>query len=270
MGLVFDQEIARVYEMWCRSDQGRAIDRSIEKMVSDLLKPRPGERVLDIGCGTGNHLLALSGLGLDVSGVDASPYMIRTARERLGFRYMLRQAKAENLPFEDNEFDYAVFINTLEFLDTPVPALKEAGRVAAKKVMVSVINSLSWNAAVKKIQGCLGHPLFRSARFYNLWELRYMLRTAYGDCPTSWGCARLSSSLLRDSRHSDRLCCHWTRYPFGILLGISAAMPHRVKTDDPALNLALEKARRSLVGVKSLGHLNGREGVVRNERGLSL
>jgi len=66
MGLIFDIESARRYESWYRSARGRAMDRFVEKAIYELLDPRPKERVLDIGCGSGNHLLFFNKLGIDI------------------------------------------------------------------------------------------------------------------------------------------------------------------------------------------------------------
>ena len=48
----------------------------------DLLDPRPGERVLDVGCGTGELTAALAARGAIVTGLDASEEMLGTARAR--------------------------------------------------------------------------------------------------------------------------------------------------------------------------------------------
>jgi SAM-dependent methyltransferase len=74
--------------------------------VIELLAPRPGERILDLGCGDGALTQKLVGLGCEVVGVDASPEMIAAARARgLDARVMDGQA----LEFE-RAFD-AVFSN---------------------------------------------------------------------------------------------------------------------------------------------------------------
>jgi len=44
--------------------------------LSALLELRPGQRLLDLGCGTGRHAVPLAGRGLAVTGVDLSPAML--------------------------------------------------------------------------------------------------------------------------------------------------------------------------------------------------
>jgi SAM-dependent methyltransferase len=74
--------------------------------VLDLLAPRPGERVLDLGCGDGVLTAKLVAAGCTVVGVDADPAMVAAAREK-GLDARLGDARA--LGF-DGEFD-AVFTN---------------------------------------------------------------------------------------------------------------------------------------------------------------
>jgi len=46
-----------------------------------LLNAKPGERILDVGCGTGQLTAEIAQFGAEVVGIDSSPDMIRTARE---------------------------------------------------------------------------------------------------------------------------------------------------------------------------------------------
>ncbi len=74
--------------------------------VVELLAPRPGERVLDLGCGDGPLTAKLAALGCSVVGIDGSPQMIAAARA-LGLDARVMDGQA--LAF-DGEFD-AVFSN---------------------------------------------------------------------------------------------------------------------------------------------------------------
>ena len=88
--------------------------------VVELLAPRAGERVLDLGCGDGRLTEALVAAGCDVVGVDASPEQVAAARARgLDARVMDGQA----LTFE-GEFD-AVFSNAaLHWMKDPARVLR--------------------------------------------------------------------------------------------------------------------------------------------------
>ncbi len=86
--------------------------------------------VLDVGCGTGQLGAAITGEGFDVFGVDLSPSMLASARERgLAGTYA---AVTTNLPFAANAFDLALTVATLHHLETPdrvASTVAEMGRV---------------------------------------------------------------------------------------------------------------------------------------------
>ena len=103
--------------------------------VVELLAPRPGERVLDLGCGDGALTAKLVALGCEVVGVDASEPQIEAAR-RAGLD--ARVMDGEALAF-DSEFD-AVFSNAaLHWMRRPdaviagvARALRPRGRFVAE------------------------------------------------------------------------------------------------------------------------------------------
>ena len=90
MATSFDEVASSYHTLWSGTPAGgmqrEAVCRRIEPLFS------AGSLLLDIGCGTGDDALALQARGLRVTGIDASPQMVRTARER-GVDASLRRAE---------------------------------------------------------------------------------------------------------------------------------------------------------------------------------
>ena len=85
--------------------------QEVEALIS-LLDLRPGQRVLDVGCGPGRHSLGLAAAGLDVVGVDISEAFVALATEAAGLGELPGEARfevadARNLTFE-SEFDAVI------------------------------------------------------------------------------------------------------------------------------------------------------------------
>ena len=87
------------------------MEDSIAVMHDDLvrrLEPQPGERWLDVGCGTGAVAMRAARAGADVTGLDLSDVMIATARRRAadeGLEISYDVGDAEQLPYPDAVFD---------------------------------------------------------------------------------------------------------------------------------------------------------------------
>ncbi len=75
---------------------------------------RPGDRVLDLGCGNGKTSEALVTAGAEVTGVDFSPSAIDSCAGRLGGRASFEVADVRRLPFGDGTFDAVVSVHVLE------------------------------------------------------------------------------------------------------------------------------------------------------------
>jgi ubiquinone/menaquinone biosynthesis C-methylase UbiE len=91
--------------------------------------------VLDVGTGTGIFAEAFAGDSRRVAGIDINAEFLSVAR-RLLPGVELKQAAAENLPFDDRSFDLVFLGQVLHETDDPSAALEEARRVALKRVVV--------------------------------------------------------------------------------------------------------------------------------------
>ncbi|HEV2444246.1 MAG TPA: class I SAM-dependent methyltransferase [Steroidobacteraceae bacterium] len=105
-------------------------ERRLRRRLLDLSGLRPGESVIDVGCGTGTlAILAKKNTGEagKVFGVDASPEMLARARSkavRAGIDVSFELAAAQALPFADFSFDLALSTMMLHHL----------GRVARREL----------------------------------------------------------------------------------------------------------------------------------------
>jgi SAM-dependent methyltransferase len=100
----------RTREMWAVGDYQRVGVRLVpasEHLVADL-QVRPGERLLDIGGGTGNTALAAARRDAEVICTDIVPELLENARRRAeleGLSFETEVADAQALPYEDGAFD---------------------------------------------------------------------------------------------------------------------------------------------------------------------
>lgn len=92
--------IARWYDRLMRSQTA-----GLHAIGIRLYRPRAGESVLDVGCGTGSQLSWYQKAGCQLAGIDPSPAMLAVAKEKLAPEADLRLGDAAQLPFDDGVFD---------------------------------------------------------------------------------------------------------------------------------------------------------------------
>ena len=100
------------------------------------LRPRPGARILDAGCGTGIDVATLAARvqpGGSAHGMDRSERMVALARERHadvpGVSFSAGTVSA--IPFPDAQFDATFAMRTVQYLDDPLAAIREMARVTS-------------------------------------------------------------------------------------------------------------------------------------------
>ena len=127
--LVFDEDAAaRIEALYLIGDAVRR-----RGIVRAALGARPGERILDMGCGPGFYCLELVeevGPSGAVTGLDSSPAMLQLAARRCAAHdnIQLREAEATALPVEDGAFDAALTVQVIEYVADPGAALRELHR----------------------------------------------------------------------------------------------------------------------------------------------
>lgn len=112
----------------------------VGRAIIDHYGIKPGDRILDIGCGKGYQLYELTQLlpGVEVYGIDISEYAIEHGKEEI--RNRLQVGNANSLPFPENHFDFVFSINTLHNLHNYDldKALREMERVGKQNKYLCV------------------------------------------------------------------------------------------------------------------------------------
>jgi SAM-dependent methyltransferase len=88
-----------------------------------------GDKILEIGCGTGSDLLQFAKHGALATGIDLTTKHVELARRRIGDLAVVHQADARHLPFEDASFDYVYSHGVLHHSDEPEQVVREMLRV---------------------------------------------------------------------------------------------------------------------------------------------
>jgi demethylmenaquinone methyltransferase/2-methoxy-6-polyprenyl-1,4-benzoquinol methylase len=122
---MFDR-IAPVYDFMNRA-MTMGLDRRWRKLTAEAVV-RPGDRVLDACCGTGDLALAAARAGGRVTGLDFSPEMLARA-ERKAPEFDWVQADAAALPFADESFEVATVGFGIRNLADLEAGLRELARV---------------------------------------------------------------------------------------------------------------------------------------------
>lgn len=130
---------------WIAGDFGeiaKAYTRGAEEFIQ-ALNLKPGMRVLDVACGTGNLALPAARMGAVVTGVDIAPNLLEQAREtgkREGLAVKFDEGDAENLPYEDASFDAVITMFGAMFAPRPELTAAELKRVCRPGGLIAMAN----------------------------------------------------------------------------------------------------------------------------------
>jgi SAM-dependent methyltransferase len=236
--MIFNEEMARTYDEWLQTPAGRYVQGQETRLIMDLLMPRERETVLDVGCGTGEHLLLFRERGCDVTGIDPSAVMLAIAGRKLGSCVTLKTGVAEDLPFDDNEFDIVTLITSLEFTEDPRKAIQEAIRVCRGRVFLGVLNRYSLTTTWQRLRGMFAPTIYDHARFFDIGKLTGMIHSEMPGAAIRWGSVIFLPCGGSEFAQSIDESVPVMKNPFGAFLGLSFPVTFRYRTvqnviDDP-------------------------------------
>ena len=131
--------------MWMSGDFGevaRHIEAGAEEFIARL-ELKPGDRVLDVACGSGNLSIPAARAGAIVTGVDIATNLVEQARARAkseGLTIQFDEGDAENLPYDDASFDVVVSMFGAMFAPRPELVAAELVRVCRPGGRIAMAN----------------------------------------------------------------------------------------------------------------------------------
>lgn len=150
--------------------RGAWIGRTEAALLDALIGLRPGESLLDVGCGTGYFTQALSANAFWTVGADRDLAMLHhAARHRDGALTWL-VADGQGLPFADRAFDVVISVTALCFIQDERRAVAEFMRVARRRVVLGLLNRHSLLYLEQGRNG--GRGGYRGARWHTARQAR--------------------------------------------------------------------------------------------------
>ncbi|MEW6414872.1 MAG: class I SAM-dependent methyltransferase [Pseudomonadota bacterium] len=203
------------YDAWYATPRGRWIGETEYALAARSLAAQPGERLLDVGCGTGWFSRRAAADGLTVTGVDPNAEWLAYARAHgPGIAWLGGDARA--LPFADASFDHVLSMAALCFVDDERQAVAECVRVARRRFALGWLNRASLLYLDKGRRG--GSGAYRGARWHTAREVRAL----FAGLPVRHLCVRSAVFLPSASGFARALeCVVPGALPWGSVLVVS-------------------------------------------------
>jgi SAM-dependent methyltransferase len=184
-----DELKARHRAIWASGDYASMVETFLLPLGPGLVEASgigPGQRVLDVGAGTGNASLPAAERGAQVTASDLTPELLEAGRKRAqdaGLELEWAEADAERLPFEDASFDVVMSSIGVMFAPHHEDAAGELARVCRPGGTIAL---LSWTpegmvGALFRMMGPFMPPPPPGAQPPPLWGSEAHLGELFGD-----------------------------------------------------------------------------------------
>jgi methionine biosynthesis protein MetW len=143
-------------------------------LIEDWIEPY--STILEVGCGEGFNMLYLKERRyVEAVGVDISEKAVEKVL-RLGLKAYVMDVDQQSLSALGQNFDYVLFIETIEHLKYPQKALMEAAKIARKGVIVSLPNSgwIGWR--MQMLRGYFPRQSFTHLHFFTIRDFELFLK----------------------------------------------------------------------------------------------
>lgn len=135
-------KIKDFYDITAKSYNSLHKEEQLKKLriISQYIKPKRSETLLDVGCGTG---ISTKFWKCKAIGIDPSKELVKICGKQC------RVGKAEKLPFKDRSFDFVISVTAIQNFDNIEKGLKEMKRVAKRDVVITALKKSSKTDRIK-------------------------------------------------------------------------------------------------------------------------
>jgi len=173
----------RRFDLWARRYEEDPVSRwlaGLQREALDALELRPGDRFLDVGCGTGAAVREAASVTERAVGVDLSEVMIERAREKAGDlpNVAFEVADAGRLPFQDGEFTAVLCTTSFHHYPDPQAAVREMARVLASGGRLVVGDGVTDRVVARAVDWLNRRFDSGHVRMYRVAELARFLQAA--------------------------------------------------------------------------------------------
>lgn len=156
----------------------KRLQAGFERCLDELFAKAAPQSLLDVGCGEAHHTYQWAQqlgdkrvVGIDLDDDTLKSFWEQRTAPNLEYKIL----KAENMPFEDNEFDVATAIEVLEHVPDPEHTVAEMARVASGHLLVSVPREPMWRM-LNMARGAYIKDLGNTPGHLNHWSKRSFVR----------------------------------------------------------------------------------------------